>query len=172
MPPIVPTLDSVTRSAVLFPAALALLSLAVAVLAILHRRSERRWGALLRGANGERLEALLQRHLEERVRLEAEIESLAARVRHAETKAGTAKRHVGLVRFDAFDEVGGAQSFALALLDDRGDGLVLTAIVGRETLRTFAKAVVAGRSDRTLMGEEVRAVREALDGGPRAVVGA
>ncbi len=171
MPPIVPSLDSLTQGAVAFPVAIALVALAALVLSILHARSERRWGALLRGADGGSLESLLQEHLAERVRLEAEIESLMARVRRLETEGRKAKRHVGLVRFDAFDEIGGEQSFALALLDDRGDGLVVTSIVGRESARTFAKAIVGGRSERTLMGEEVRAVREAVGGEPRAVVG-
>lgn len=163
-------LDSVTHRDVAFPAALALLALATIVLARMHVRSERRWSLLMKGANGASLESLLQEHLAERVRLEAEIESLAARVKRAEQAGETAKRHVGLVRFDAFEEIGGSQSFAVAVLDERGDGLVLTSIVGRETCRVFAKAIVAGRSERELGGEERRAIREALESAPRAVV--
>ncbi len=165
-------LDSLTQSAAILPTALALLCLSVIVLAATHLRSERRWAALMRGVDGRNLESLLLEHAAERIRFEAEIESLMARVRHVEDKARTAKRHVGLVRFDAFDEVGGSQSFALAVLDERGDGLVLSTIVGRETSRVFAKSIVGGRSERELSGEERRALREALDDAPRAVVGA
>lgn len=165
-------LDSLTQSAAILPAAVGLLCLAVVVLAASNLRSERRWNALMRGTDGRNLESILQAHLAEKERLEAEIESLQARVRHVEEKGRNAKRHVGLVRFDAFDEIGGHQSFAVALLDDRGDGLVLSTIVGRETARVFAKAIVAGRSERELSGEERRALREALDDAPRAVVGA
>lgn len=162
---------SLTQRGVAFPAALALLALATIVLALLHARSDRRWGALLRGADGQGIESLLQEHLAEKIRMEVEIESLMARVRRMEEASRSAKRHVGLVRFDAFDEIGGEQSFAVAVIDERGDGLVLSSIVGRETCRVFAKSVVAGRSERELSGEERRALREALDDAPRAIVG-
>lgn len=161
-------LDSLAQRSVVFPAALALLALATVVLARLHARSERRWGALLKGASGQSLESLLQEHLADRIRLEAELESMAARVKRLENEAKSAQRHVGLVRFDAFEEVGGAQSFALAVMDDRGDGLVLSSIVGRETCRVYAKRLVGGRSERELSGEELRAIREAVEAGPRA----
>lgn len=164
-------LDSLAQRGIVFPIALALLALATIVLARLHARSEKRWTALLRGTTGHSLEGILQEHLSEKIRLEAEIESLAARVKRLEKGAESAKRYVGLVRFDAFEEVGGSQSFALAVLDDRGDGLVLSSIVGRETCRVFAKALVGGRSERELSGEERRAIRDAVEAGPRAVVG-
>ena len=166
------SLDSVTQREFALSLAIALLALAVIVLARLHVRSERRLNRLMEGTDGRSIEALLHAHLAEKVRFETEIESLNARVKRAEGAAETAKRHVGLVRFDAFEEIGGAQSFALAVLDARGDGLVLTSIVGRETCRVFAKAIVAGRSERELGGEERRAIRDALENAPRAVVGA
>ena len=164
--------DSVTQREFALPLAIALLALAIMVLARLHVRAEKRWRRLMEGADGRSIETLLQEHLAERVRLEAEIESLNARVKRSELTAETAKRHVVLVRFDAFEEISGAQSFAVAVLDERGDGLVLTSIVGRETCRVFAKAIVAGRSERELGGEERRAIRDALESAPRAVVGA
>ena len=165
-------LYSLTQSALALPIAFALLALATIVLALLHARSERRWGTLLRGVDGISLESLLQEHLAERIRLEAEIESLTARVKRAENEAQSAKRHVGLVRFDAFPEVGGEQSFALVVMDDRGDGFVLSSIVGRETARVFSKPLLGGRSARELSGEEQRALREAVGMGPRAAVNA
>lgn len=165
------SLLSLTHRDAAFAAALALLAVATLVLAILYARSERRWGALLRGTSGGTLEDLLQEHLIGRVRLEAEVESLNARAKRLEVDGQSAKRHVGLVRFDAFDEVGGEQSFALAVMDDRGDGMVVTSIVGRESCRVYAKSLVGGRSERELSGEERRAVRQAVDPGPRAAVG-
>lgn len=162
--------DSLAQRDALLMAAFALAALGVIVLARLHARSERRWANLLRGADGASLENLLREHLADRIRLEAEIESLTARMREMETQAQTAKRHVGLVRYDAFEDVGGQQSFALAVVDARGDGIVLSSLVGRETCRVFAKTVVGGRSERELSGEERRALREAVES-PRAVVG-
>ena len=73
--------------------------------------------------------------------------------------AGAALSHVGLVRFDAFDDAGGAQSFALALIDDDGDGVVLTSLHSRQTTRLYIKGVRRGVAESPLSGEEVRAMR-------------
>ena len=68
---------------------------------------------------------------------------------------------IGLVRFDAFEDTGGAQSFALALIDDDGDGVVLTSLHSRPTTRVYIKAIRRGVADAPLSGEEERALREA-----------
>lgn len=68
---------------------------------------------------------------------------------------------IGLVRFDAFADTGGAQSFSLALLDDDGDGIVLTSLHSRPTTRVYVKSIRRGVADAPLSGEEERALREA-----------
>jgi hypothetical protein len=71
---------------------------------------------------------------------------------------GQALRHVAVVRYDAFGDMGGRLSFSAALLDDAGDGLVLTSINGRSETRTYAKGVKAGSSDQSLSPEETQAI--------------
>jgi hypothetical protein len=68
-------------------------------------------------------------------------------------------RHVSVVRYDAFGDLGGRFSFSAALLDDSGDGLVLTSIHGRSETRTYVKGLTGGRSDIDLSPEERRAVQ-------------
>ncbi|GAC1322347.1 MAG: DUF4446 family protein [Chloroflexota bacterium] len=68
-------------------------------------------------------------------------------------------RHVGLVRFSPFHDTGGDQSFALAFLDGRGDGVVVTALHSRSDSRLYAKPVEHGSSPYSLSPEE----REAMD---------
>ena len=51
-------------------------------------------------------------------------------------------RHVAVVRYDAFADMGGRLSFSAALYDDSGDGFVLSSINGRSETRTYAKALV------------------------------
>ncbi|WP_270888729.1 DUF4446 family protein [Pedococcus sp. 5OH_020] len=75
-----------------------------------------------------------------------------------------ALRHVAVVRYDAFGDMGGRLSFSAALVDDRGDGLVLSAIHARGESRTYAKGVVRGRSDTTLTPEEQQALAAARTG--------
>ncbi|MDO8307778.1 MAG: DUF4446 family protein [Actinomycetota bacterium] len=70
-----------------------------------------------------------------------------------------ALRHVSVVRYDAFGDMGGRFSFSAALLDDAGDGLVITSIHARSETRTYLKGLHAGDSDITLSPEEQQAVR-------------
>jgi len=80
-----------------------------------------------------------------------------------------AVRHVGLVRYDAFEDVGGRLSFSCALLDDYGSGVVMTSINGRQDTRVYAKPISEGRSSYNLSSEEEDAIRQALSE-PRAAV--
>jgi hypothetical protein len=69
---------------------------------------------------------------------------------------------VAVVRYDAFGDLAGALSFSAALLDDAGNGLVLSSINGRSETRTYAKGVTAGASDAPLSPEEHEAIAEAF----------
>jgi len=73
-------------------------------------------------------------------------------------EASEALRHLAVVRYDAFGDMGGHLSWSLALLDEGGDGVVLTSIHGRSEARTYAKNVVAWKSDQQLSPEEEEAV--------------
>jgi hypothetical protein len=78
---------------------------------------------------------------------------------------GRGLRRVGLVRFDAFEDTGGSQSFALALIDEAGDGVVLTSLHSRQASRLYVKRVIRGVSETTLSREEDIALREAARAG-------
>lgn len=73
-------------------------------------------------------------------------------------------QHIGLIRFNPFNEVGSDQSFALALLDGAHNGVVLSSLHSRSTTRTYAKPVLGGKSLRhDLSQEEERAIVQALE---------
>jgi len=73
----------------------------------------------------------------------------------------TALRHIGMVRYDAFGDMGGRMSFSAALYDDGGNGLVLSSINGRSETRTYAKELRGLRSEHALSPEEKQAIEEA-----------
>ena len=73
-------------------------------------------------------------------------------------------QHIGMVRFNPFDDTGSDQSFAIALLDDRRDGVVISSLHGRANTRVFAKPVAAGSSPHNLSDEEAQAIRIAVEG--------
>ena len=68
---------------------------------------------------------------------------------------------VGLVRFNPFADTGGNISFAIALLDGRGNGIVISSLHGREGTRIYAKPVEKGESKHHLTGEEKEAITQA-----------
>ena len=71
-------------------------------------------------------------------------------------------RNVSIVRYDAFEDMGGRLSFSAALVDDTGSGLVLSAISGRTEARAYAKLVEEGESESGLSPEERKAIAEAI----------
>lgn len=77
----------------------------------------------------------------------------------------TALRHVALVRYDAFADVGGRLSYSVALLDDTGSGLVLTTLSGKADVRTYVRTVSGGAADGSLTAEEQQAIDAAVGSG-------
>jgi hypothetical protein len=70
---------------------------------------------------------------------------------------------IGVVRYDAYEDIGGELSFTAALLDEHGDGIVLTSITGRTGGRTFLKSVTDGVGSQLLSDEEVAAIASARE---------
>jgi hypothetical protein len=76
----------------------------------------------------------------------------------------TSLQHIGLVRFNPFEDTGSDQSFAIALLDGERDGIVISSLHGRANTRVFAKPVQAGTSPHAFSTEEEQAIRIAVSG--------
>jgi hypothetical protein len=126
---------------------------------------------LARGGRGPSANASLieatQRNTERTDLMAEEIADLRALVADSmkERKAGVpngALRNVALVRYDAFHEMSGRMSFSLALLDEEGDGVTISAIAGTADTRVYAKAIANGKGEHDLSPEEQQAVNAAL----------
>ncbi|WP_202865392.1 DUF4446 family protein [Ornithinimicrobium sufpigmenti] len=87
------------------------------------------------------------------------IEALEGEVDALRGDLAQALRHVAVVRYDAFGDMGGRMSFSAAIVDDTGDGMVISSIHARGESRTYAKGIVGGDSEIVLTPEE----RQALD---------
>jgi len=70
---------------------------------------------------------------------------------------------IGVVRFNPFNEVGGDQSFSIALLDANNDGFVITSYYSRDINRVYAKSILRGNSRHPLSKEEKRAIEKAIN---------
>ncbi len=93
--------------------------------------------------------------------------ALAERMTSAEQRLDGAVSRSAVVRYDAFNETSGRQSSSVALLDERGNGVVLSAILQREQARVYAKPVFGGRSELELSPEEDEAMRLAEENAAR-----
>jgi hypothetical protein len=112
------------------------------------------------GSLGEALEGHINRvdAVAERLR---EMDGVHAALEH---RALTSLQHIGLVRFNPFEDTGSDQSFAIALLDGQRDGIVISSLHGRANTRVFAKPVQGGSSPHALSTEEEQAIRIAVAG--------
>lgn len=97
---------------------------------------------------------------------EGGLRQLLGRADTLENRLQLALKHVGLVRYRAYEDTGGDQSFALAILDDARDGVVVSSLHGRGGDRVYAKPVKGGRSSYALSEEEQQAIVQAGSGGP------
>ncbi len=93
-----------------------------------------------------------------------DLENLNRELAHQKEKHSTALRHVAMVRFNAFDSSDHGLSYALAVLNDYGDGFVVSSIFTRDESRTYAKQIVEGKPSQPLSPEEERALEKAMAG--------
>jgi Protein of unknown function (DUF4446) len=141
--------------AVLLCAALVLL----AIVARRVRRLERRLDGITRDADGRSLEGILEAHLDRVLAVDREVDQLAVRTTMLEAAGRRAFQRAGLVRFNPFEETGGNQSFALALLDAEGDGFIINSLHARSGTRVYARTLTGGRAEGQLSAEEVEALK-------------
>jgi Protein of unknown function (DUF4446) len=106
---------------------------------------------------------MLSRHDEAIARIQRALRGVVVeQSRHAEILLSAVQK-VGLVRYDAFDDMGGHLSFSAALLDGGGSGLVITSINGRQDTRCYSKVIQSGTSAHNLTTEEAEAIRRAME---------
>ena len=143
----------------------ALLLVALGVIAYLFlrtRRIELECELLLRGSEGTNFVEIVNDNIDQVHGLMEEVNALSERYAAVLRRVAGAVQHVGVVRFDAFRDLGGLLSFAVALIDDRGNGLVFSSIYGRSESRTYAKPVIERSSPYELSPEEREAIRLAM----------
>ena len=126
--------------------------------AVLRRRLRR----LIGDAEGTGFDEVLDRQLRRLDEVAGRVDALNKLHHDLENLTQRSIQKVGVVRFNPFADTGGDQSFAIALLDAEGNGLVLSSLHGRTDTRIFAKQVQSGRSRHQLSDEEQDAIRRAL----------
>lgn len=94
--------------------------------------------------------------------LEKQITELSDELVSVKKQLTGAFQKIGVVRYNPFRELGGDQSFSIALLNEKNDGFVLSSHFGRDTQRLYAKTIKEGKSEHSLSEEELEAIEIAI----------
>lgn len=123
----------------------------------------KRYRRLMTGAEGMNLEQLLMKHIEEVRGAMTKIDTVEQECREIRADSRTNLKKFGIVRFNAFEDTGSDLSFAIAVLDEKNDGLILSSIYGRNESRVYAKPIQDGQSSYFLSDEEKAALAQAQE---------
>lgn len=108
--------------------------------------------------------AWLNEHSEAIDTLRSDVENLSSEHKEQMKSLANCIQKFGMVRFNAFDDIGGEQSFAMVLLDAEDCGVAISSLYGRHDARLYAKGIVNGQGERPLSEEEQRALGLAREG--------
>ena len=149
-------------------AGVALLSFLLVLVVMLRIRKVRREYRMLLGKSGDQdLLATVGASVGKTREVEQKMQSVTDAQEDLASVGRLALQRFSIVRYDAFEDMGGQLSFSAALLDDYGDGIVVTSINGRTETRTYAKSVRAMKSQHNLSDEEREAIESAVSGTDR-----
>ena len=156
-------LDTQTLSVVALAAAgvAGLLLLLVLLLMLRVRRLTKLTRQAFEVGDGDDVVSALSRHAGLITELRADLTTVHGNTEHLRELLRATVSRVAVVRYDAFEDMGGALSFSAALLDERGQGLVVTAINGRTETRSYAKPLEDWTSEHNLSEEELEAIEAA-----------
>lgn len=141
--------------------ALVLALLALGGVVLLLARQQRLLGQyqhLMTGTSGGNIEAMLNDHIARVRDTEARVEAVDRLARRLEKAAYFSLQHMGMVRYNPFQDTGGDQSFAVALVDGHGNGVALSSLHARDVTRVYAKPLQKWESTYSLTDEEKQAI--------------
>ncbi|MGH3442335.1 MAG: DUF4446 family protein [Nitriliruptorales bacterium] len=145
-------------------AAIVLLGVVVVLLAVRLGRLRRVYARVVGPGFDDDIFELLSTYRDEVASIREDLSFVHDNSEHLRNLLRATVSRVGMVRYDAFEDMGGAMSFSAAMLDEEGDGFVLSAINGRTETRTYAKPVKSGDSEHNLSPEERSAIETAMAG--------
>ena len=128
------------------------------VLFVRQQRLIRQYRVLTTGTSGGNLEAVLNEHMARVREATTRIEEVDQLAKHLEKAAYFSLQHMGVVRFNPFQDTGSDQSFAIALVDGHGNGVVLSSLHGRDATRVYAKPLKRWEAAHSLTDEEKQAI--------------
>ena len=126
------------------------------------RYLKKRYKKMMTGVESGNLERMLIGHIDEVKRVAEKSVEMEAEARRMDELLQRALTRVAIVRYRAFEDMGGDLSYAVALLDSHDNGVILSSVFGREGSQAYAKPIEGGRSSYTLTEEEQQALKQAM----------
>ena len=96
-------------------------------------------------------------------KLNKKVDKLSENLDNLKEQSKDCFQKIGIIRFNPFNDVGGDQSFCIALLDAHNNGFVLTSHFSREMNRAYTKVIKNGESEHSLSKEEKEAIQKAIN---------
>lgn len=134
------------------------------ILLIKQRRLNKKYKIFMTGSNAENLENVMLKRFEEIDGLNANVKDILANIENINENLILTYQKLGVVKYDAFREMGGKLSFILVLLDKRDNGFLLNSVhSSREGCYVYLKEIIKGESFLELSSEEKDALKQALN---------
>jgi len=127
-----------------------------------YTRLKNSYNVFMKGKDGKTLEDSFKERLSEVDTVVKVVKQNRQEIKEINRKLGKNFQKVGIVKYDAFNEMGGKLSFAIAMLDDNNNGWILNAMHSREGCYTYVKEILKGESFVELADEEAEALDKAI----------
>lgn len=131
-------------------------------LEIRMRKEKERTTNFFKGKKAEDLESIVSEIFKKQQLTEENMHKALNKIKNLDKVALSSIQKVGVIRFNPFSDIGSNQSFAIALLDQKDDGVVISSLHAKEGTRIYAKPIKSGESEYALSKEEELAVKEAI----------
>lgn len=121
-----------------------------------------KYDKFMKGADEINIEALLERCLEKTEEVNNKNKEIEIHLNEIDRNFLNCIQKVGMIRFNAFDDVGSDLSYSVALLDGNDNGIVITSLFARDCSTTYGKPIISGKSKYPLSIEEIKAINYAI----------
>lgn len=144
-------------------AAIILLVIVIVVLCINMGRLSKKYKKFMGGKNAKSLEKDIMGLYEDNKLIKASMEKNKMDIENLYRKLESAFQKIGIVKYDAFNQMGGQLSFSLALLDENDNGFIINSVHSTEGCYSYTKEIKNGLCDISLGDEEKKALDMAMD---------
>lgn len=113
--------------------------------------------------NGNNLDEMIKKYINRVEEVDYKNKEILSYCKRLDKNISECIQKVGIIRYSAFKDTGSDLSFALALLDEKNNGVVLNGIYSREMSNIYAKPIINGKSQYTISEEEQQALNKAIN---------